>query len=187
MEFAAVFPAFRSCSGIQHADDCSRRIRSSQSHQNGSRLAEQPRVQSLATATSATDSFSTNKLANRLCRTPPCTGFSNRCFPKNARKTVPSVVPRCPYWCHTVFLVLSQFSPFCTPGTRGQGDGNGAKPRPINAKKPRVNSGFRGKTLHFEAFCRSGETGIRTLGTREGTPVFKTGAGVTLLVCQTSQ
>ena len=96
--------------------------------------------------------------------------------PKPPRKTVPSVVPRCPYWCHTVFLVLSQFSPFCTPGTRGQGHGHGPKPRSINAKKPRVNSGFRGKTLRFEAFCRSGETGIRTLGTRKGTPVFKTGA-----------
>jgi hypothetical protein len=71
---------------------------------------------------------------------------------------VPSVVPRCPDWCHSVFLVLSQFSPFCTPGTRGQGHGHGPKPRPINAKKPRVSSGFRGKTMHFEAFCRSGET-----------------------------
>ena len=128
-----------------------------------------------------------HSLGQRPQPPPPCTGFSNRCCSKNARKTVPSVVPRCPYWCHSVFLVLSQFSPFCTPGTQGQGDGHGAKPRSTNAKKPRVNSGFRGKTLHFEAFCRSGETGIRTLGTREGTPVFKTGAGVTLLVFQTSQ
>ena len=124
--------------------------------------------------------FNFSKLPDSWARVPrlnpPCTGFPSRCCPKNARKTVPSVVPRCPDWCHSVFLVLSQVSPFCTPRTRGQGDGHGAKPRPINAKKPRVNSGFRGKTLHFEAFCRSGETGIRTLGTREGTPVFKTGA-----------
>ena len=161
--------------------------RRSQSYQNGSRLAEQPRVQAPATAASATDNFPTQKSANRLCWTPPCTGFPNRCFPKNARKTVPSGVPRCPYWCHSVVLVLSQFSPFCTPGTRGQGHGHGPKPRLINAKKPRVNSGFRGKTLHFEAFCRSGETGIRTLGTLAGTPVFKTGACVTPLACQISQ
>ena len=96
--------------------------------------------------------------------------------PEHARKTVPSVVPRCPYWCHSVFLVLSQFSPFRTPDSRGQGHRYGPKARAINAKKPRENSGFRGKTLHFEVSCRSGETGIRTLGTRKGTPVFKTGA-----------
>ena len=52
------------------------------------------------------------------------------------------------------FPRMSQFSSFCTPGTRGQGDGHGAKPRSRNAKKPRVNSGFLGKTLHYEAFCR---------------------------------
>jgi len=113
--------------------------------------------------------FNFSKLPDSWARvprpTPPCTDFSNRCCPKIARKTVPSVVPRCPDWCGSVFLVWSQFPPFCTPGTRGQGDGHGAKPRPINAKKPRVNSGFRGKTLHFEAFCRSGEREIRTPGT----------------------
>jgi hypothetical protein len=62
---------------------------------------------------------------------------------------VPSVVPRCPYWCHSVFLVLSQFSPFCTPGTRGQGHGHGPKPRPINAKKPRGNLGVSWKNTAF--------------------------------------
>jgi hypothetical protein len=86
------------------------------------------------------------------------TSFPNRCCHKNARKTVPSVVPRCPYWCHSVFLVLSQFSPFCTPDSRGQGDRYGPKARAINAKKPQENLEFRGKTLRFEASCRSGET-----------------------------
>ena len=40
---------------------------------------------------------------------------------KTPGKTVPSVVPRCPYWCPSVFLVLSQFSPFFTPDSQRQG------------------------------------------------------------------
>ena len=39
----------------------------------------------------------------------------------------------------------------------------------------------------FSSDYRSGETGIRTLGTLAGTPVFKTGACVTPLACQISQ
>ena len=48
------------------------------------------------------------------------------------------------------------------------------KARAINAKKPRENSGFWDKRCDASDY-QSGETGIRTLGTRKGTPVFKTG------------
>ena len=51
----------------------------------------------------------------------------------------------------------------------------GRNPGPINAKNPRGVLGGSGVHAAFLAAVESGETGIRTLGTREGTPVFKTG------------
>lgn len=59
--------------------------------------------------------------------------------------------------------------------------------RPRKRKETRGELGVSEINAAFSSDYRSGETGMRTLGTLAGTPVFKTGAGVTLLVCQTSQ
>ena len=64
--------------------------------------------------------------------------------PKNAGKKVPSVAPRYRVWCHSVFLVLSQFSPVCTPDSQGQGDRYGPEAGAVNVKKPQENLGFLG-------------------------------------------
>ena len=143
-------------------------------------MNDNPDVHPTTTGECEKTDFNFSKLPDSWARvprpTPPSTGFSNRCCPKNARKTVPCVVPRCPDWCHTVFLILSQFPPLLhswSPGTgrrtRAKTEAHKRKETPSKLGVSEINAAF------FNAY-RSGETGIRTLGTLAGTPVFKTGA-----------
>jgi hypothetical protein len=82
--------------------------------------------------------------------------------PARCRKTPEK---RCRQWCRGARIGAIQFSSYCHSfplfallTAEVKATDTGQKPGPINAKKPRENSGFRGKTLHFEASCRSGET-----------------------------
>ncbi len=52
----------------------------------------------------------------------------------------------------------------------------GQKPRAYKRKETPGKPGVSEINAAISATIGSGETGIRTLGTREGTPVFKTGA-----------
>jgi len=102
----------------------------------------------------------------------PCNApvFPTGGMPENARKTVPSVVPRCRVWCRTVRTDLHRFARNCMTECKSMQP----KARAINAKKPQENLGFLQNAVFFSIY-ESGETGIRTLGTCKGTPVFKTG------------
>jgi hypothetical protein len=96
------------------------------------------------------------KSIDHTCR--PCHAPASRTGapPKPPRKTVPSVVLRCPDWFHSVFLVLSQFPPFLhswTPG--GQDDESEGK---SEGRKRQAHHGiFEGSTIHtaFSAAVRS--------------------------------
>ncbi len=83
-------------------------------------------------------------------------------WPKNGAVSgaeVPGLVPFSFPRIVTVFPFLHSWSP-------GTGRRTRAKTEVRKRRETPSKLGVRGKTLHFEAFCRSGETGIRNLGTR---------------------
>ena len=91
---------------------------------------------------------------------------------------------RCRVWCRGARLGAIQFSSYCrsfplfallhscSPGT-GRRTRAKSKARKRKETLRKLRSSWK-KTAFFNA-CRSGEAGIRTLGTPAGTPVFKTG------------
>jgi len=96
---------------------------------------------------------------------------------------------RCRQWCRGASLGPGQFDGICIALHRSALWSAKRDRRNLGRKRketPRQPRGFLDKRCVLSDY-RSGETGIRTLGTRKGTPVFKTGAGLTLLACQTSQ
>ena len=70
----------------------------------------------------------------------------------------------------TVFPFLHSLSPGTGRRTRAKSEARKRKETPRELGVSEINAAF------FNAY-RSGEIGIRTLGTLAGTPVFKTGAG----------
>ena len=86
--------------------------------------------------------------------------FLNPVLPQNRPKKrcrpgakVPVLVPRCPSWCHSVFLVLSQFSPFCTPALLQPGDraaDTGEKRAPETQRNPEKTPEFVEKHCVFQ-------------------------------------
>ena len=89
---------------------------------------------------------------------------------------------RCHQWCRGARIGAIQFSSYChsfplfallEPGDRATDTGNTEVLK--RKETPRV-LGVSGINAAFSSDYRSGETGIRTLGTLAGTPVFKTGA-----------
>ena len=66
--------------------------------------------------------------------------------------------------------------PFGTAEATGLGEESGGIIGAHQRKETPSKLGVSGINAAFSAAVESGETGIRTLGTREGTPVFKTGA-----------
>ncbi|MEY2726820.1 MAG: hypothetical protein RLZZ458_2687 [Planctomycetota bacterium] len=67
------------------------------------------------------------------------------------------------------------FAQVCTE-LHDRGQINAAQSQGLSTQRnPRKTSGFCKNAVFFSIYP-SGETGIRTLGTREGTSVFKTGA-----------
>ena len=79
---------------------------------------------------------------------------------------------RCRQWCRGAAYGAVQFAWICNTQGKSVQPKAGAYKRKETPGKPGVSE----INAAISATIGSGETGIRTLGTREGTPVFKTGA-----------